>query len=76
MPDWIDRFNKFLRVRDLFLGFYNNLNDLGVGVSLSELEYYQFLFQSFIWKKSPEGHSYWADVNEEWLESIEEEEGA
>lgn len=73
MIDWVDRFNKFLRVRDLFLSFYKN-TDLDYEVALEDLNHEEFLYESFTWERSPEGYDFWAKINKEWLESIEEEE--
>ena len=70
-------FNDFLVEKDVYDAFYNNLfyNGRCNVVQIDDfesLEEFEYISSAFLWLDSYEDSEFWEDINEGWLESLEE----
>ena len=64
---------KFLKKEGVYHKFVKNLKNLG-SVSLNELprkyKLHKLISSSFVWRATPEGHTFWNEINKKWKKKI------
>lgn len=73
LPDILIKFLENRGVKDQFLANFDP-NQMGSERSyqyhLDRDKYYILIDAAFYWGKSPEGSTYWVDINDEWLKFL------
>ena len=75
----IAKFKQFLRDNNAAAKFYNNCHMHGSVISVEEdlintvkhSDSSMLLSCAFGWAKTVEGHDYWCDLNDKWLNQLE-----
>ena len=72
-------FIDWLKTNGWYDAFVENTETLKIGVTIENMtietteDIYDMVSFGFIWHRSPEGHDYWNNISELWMEFVKKE---